>query len=664
MAARKPLPIAGSTKIRPSRKAKQRAAVLIGVHLVIIAHVAHWRLTGSTLSPLEPSEAMELAKHGVINAGLVFFAAAILSTALFGRFVCGWGCHLVALQDLSGWLLRRVGIRPQPLRSRLLRWVPMLAFLYMFLWPAAYRLWIGDRFDRFEVDLTTEGFWATFPGWTVALATLFICGFAAVYFLGAKGFCTYACPYGAVLAIAEKLSPVRIRVTDACAGCGHCTAVCTSNVRVHEEVRDFRMVVDSGCMKCMDCVSVCPNDALYLGRGKPALLARPTAAGPRPPHRTLSWREELVLGLAFGLAFFTFRGLYGVLPFLFSLGLAGVLAYLCLTLARLVRRPHLRLRRWRLKHADRLLPAGKGFAATMALLFAVWAHSALIQLHSHLGERSYRQTAGFRGRVLADATAPVLSTEERQPVESALRHLGFVADRGLLAQPRLRARIAWLSLLAGRREAFLQRAEEALTEPFDHATVHLLLARHHAFELRYEDAAGAYERSIHADPGIVHAHLGLGTLLAQLGHLEAAGQVFERGIAALPEVAGLYYNAGLVQALSGNPEGAIEKFERALALEPGNLPARENLAGVLAGVGRFRESVGHYRIAVQQNGGDAATHLLLARALLAMGEIDEAETELRRARALDPSLPEGRRLLAELATRPGASAEIGTQNSE
>ena len=31
-------------------------------------------------------------------------------------------------------------------------------------------------------------------------------------------------------------------MTDACEGCGHCTAVCSSNVRVHAEVRDFGLV--------------------------------------------------------------------------------------------------------------------------------------------------------------------------------------------------------------------------------------------------------------------------------------------------------------------------------------------------------------------------------------------------------------------------------------
>ena len=69
---------------------------------------------------------------------------------------------------------------------------------------------------------------------------LLICGFVIVYFLGAKGFCTYACPYAGFFAPADTVSPGRIVVDhDKCEGCGHCTAVCTSNVRVHEEIRDL-----------------------------------------------------------------------------------------------------------------------------------------------------------------------------------------------------------------------------------------------------------------------------------------------------------------------------------------------------------------------------------------------------------------------------------------
>ena len=296
--------------------------MLILVHLVIAAHIAHWLVAGRTVTPVEPSEAMAFAKGGMINAGLIFFSVAILLTGVFGRFFCGWACHLVALQDLARWLLGKVGIRPKPLRSRWLRLVPFFAFAYMFLWPVAYRLSIGDSFGHVDTELTTTEFWATFPGWVVGGLTFLICGFVIVYFLGSKGFCTYACPYGAIFGVVEKVSPMRIRVTDACAGCAHCTAVCTSNVRVHEEVRDYGMVVDSGCMKCLDCVSVCPNDALYYGMGPLGL--RPTPRVKKPARRRwLPAKDDLIVALAFVAAFFSFRGLYGQVPLPARAGLGG-----------------------------------------------------------------------------------------------------------------------------------------------------------------------------------------------------------------------------------------------------------------------------------------------------------------------------------------------------
>src|SRR5438045_2346630 len=87
--------------IRPSRAGKWRAYCLMGVHLLIVAHVLHWKLTGKTISPLEPSEGKDLAIKGEINAGLIFFTVAILSTIVLGRWLCGWGCHLVAYQDFT-----------------------------------------------------------------------------------------------------------------------------------------------------------------------------------------------------------------------------------------------------------------------------------------------------------------------------------------------------------------------------------------------------------------------------------------------------------------------------------------------------------------------------------------------------------------------------------
>ena len=265
----------------------------------MIGHVAQWLLQGVTVSPVEPSEGMELAKHGIVNTGLVFFVAAVLVTAVFGRFFCGWGCHLVALQDLSRWILIKLRLKPRPLRSRLLGLVPLIAFAYMFLWPAVYKVAVGQGLGPIKVEMTTADFWATFPGLTVAAVTFVICGFAVVLVLGSKGYCTYGCPYGAAFGLADRVAPIRVRVTEACAGCATCTSVCTSNVRVHEEVREHGMVVDPGCMKCLDCVANCPNDALYVGVGRPAVGRKPSRRGPG----SLSLSEEILAALFFILGF-------------------------------------------------------------------------------------------------------------------------------------------------------------------------------------------------------------------------------------------------------------------------------------------------------------------------------------------------------------------------
>ena len=65
--------------------------------------------------------------------------------------------------------------------------------------------------------------------------------------------------------------------------------------------------------------------------------------------------------------------------------------------------------------------------------------------------------------------------------------------------------------------------------------------------------------------------------------------------------------------------------------------ARENLAGVLASLGRFDESVVEFRIALKQAPDDTATRFLLARALIAGGQRDAAAAELREILRLDPT---------------------------
>ena len=657
------LPVLSDPVIRSSRMSRWRAGVLIAIHVAIAIHIAHWLLTGRTVTPVEPSEAMAFSKAGIINAGLIFFAGAILLTALFGRWFCGWACHLVALQDLSRWLLGKIGIRPRPLRSRLLALVPYLAFVYMFLWPAAYRLWLGDTLGVRGSELTTGAFWETFPGWIVGILTLLVCGFAAVYFLGAKGFCTYACPYGAVFSVAERVAPLRVRVNEDCEGSGHCTSVCSSNVRVHEEVRDFGMVVDSGCMKCGDCVSVCPNDALSFAFGKLPFFApkvsanAATAPGPQLAKRgyPLTWREEIVLGIAFLLAFVTFRGLYGEVPFLMSLGLAGVLAFLVLLTFRLATRRDLAFRHRTLKRGGRLLPAGRGFVAAVGLLTLIWIYSGWLQAEVLAGRRAFGANAHLRPPALQIADEPTPPTSaERATALSAAAHFARVERWGLFRWRGLDSSRAWSSWIAGDLPGFREVSGRAIARHDSAYDMLLLTARDAAGRGDLAGLTLAGERAIALDPMRFEAYAGAGILLAKSGApsaLLAAESFFERGMRRFPSSSLLAYNQGIIHATLGNPAGAIESFRRVLSLEPAHREARENLAGMLAQTGQMEEAAALYTEAIAAAPQDADLHVLLAQTWMAIGRNEAARAELDAALKIEPGHPQASALAATLDTR-------------
>jgi polyferredoxin/tetratricopeptide (TPR) repeat protein len=573
--ARLPVVPSHPPKVRASRTSKWRAGVLVGVHLIAALHVAHWLATGSTLTPVEPSEGMELGRNGVLNVGAIFFLAAISATAIFGRFFCGWGCHVVALQDLCRWLLEKVGIRPRPLGSRWLALIPFVAFYYMFLWPLTYRLIAGLGLPRLSEHYTTERFWATFPGPGVAIATLAVCGFACVYLLGAKGFCTYGCPYGAIFGVATRVAPLAIRVTDACQGCAHCTAVCTSNVRVHEEVRTYGMVVDSGCMKCLDCVSVCPNDALYLGWGRPSLFARARAAV--VPRARLKGRDEAVLVLAFLAAYAGIRGLYGLFPFLFALGIGVCLAYLAWLAVRLWREPNVALRRRALKHGGVVQPAGWIFLAGFALTAAGWAHCAAVQS---------QRAAGFAwaGGIPAASDQAPLDPQLAPRARRAAAALERAARWGLLPQPDLAAPLARLG--AGLATAGdLDAAERALAvaarperaSPQTLADLGLVRARRGDLD----GAIAALGRAVESDPSFLPARENLAGVLAMAGRFDEAVRHFAAALETNPEDHETRLLLARALAAAGRPAEARIELGRILIARPEHEVARA-LAAELA----------------------------------------------------------------------------------
>ena len=406
---------------RASRRTRWRVAAWIVVHLLVLAHIAHWQISGTTLTPLEPSEAGETLTLGYVNAGFLLFALLVVLTLVFGRFFCGWACHVVAYQDAAAMLLAKLGLRPRAVRSRLLVWIPVLAAVEMFLLPLAGRLLAGNGFPDLALHLWTDDLWLRFPGPGIALLTFFVDGFLLVWLLGAKGFCTYACPYGAVFGVADRGARGRIRVNDDCEGCGHCTAVCTSNVRVHEEVARFGRVVDNGCMKCLDCVDVCPKDALSFSFTAQGARESKPASGRAPRNYDFSWPEELVMAAVFLTSLWVWRGLYDAVPFLLALGLSILAAAAAIALWRLARRRELELQHHVLRRRGRFTIAGM-----IATLVAV----GMLTLTAHGGAVRVR---GDRAEALLEhATASAPGAARDADIAEAWEHLDWIARYALV----------------------------------------------------------------------------------------------------------------------------------------------------------------------------------------------------------------------------------------
>ena len=594
------------TGIRKSKTGRWRAAALITLNLFMIAHIIQWRVMGRTVSPIEPSETMHTLQKGFVNAGFIFFTLAILATLILGRFVCGWGCHILALQDLCGWLLKKIGLHPKPFRSRLLVYVPLIGALYMFVWPTAYRMFHNPEnaplIPEFTNHLVTTNFWQTFPSVAVAIPFLFICGFVTVYFLGQKGFCTYACPYGGFFGLADKFSPGKIRVTPACNQCGHCTATCTSNVLVHAEVKQYGMVVDPGCMKCMDCVSVCPNDALYFGFGKPTILV-PKSNAIRKSY-SLTWPEEIVGALVFPGSFLAVRGVYALVPFLMALGSATVTTFLTLKLWRLLRAKELSFYRFNLKSSGKIRKAGWAFAALACAWIGLNAHCGWVRYHEFLGNRAFQKIKLPDELALAQSNpARWLSPADRENILRGKEHYQAASNVGLFVNSEALPKLAWFEYLLGDAKQSVQTLGDAAAHQSGEAKALSLYYRGAILNRleRYEEASASLDEALAERDDLILARQEKGESLWQLGRREEAISVWT---------------------------DAVERNARLVLVN-------NELAGAKRLSGKLEEAAAHEKQADQFTPNDPFYHWILARRLQDLGMAELADKHFQQAGDLD-----------------------------
>lgn len=636
------LPAAGHRPAPASRMSRKRFTVLLVVQALMIVHVLHWLWADTTLAPIEPSESMETVKDGVITVGTVFFALALGSTAILGRWFCGWGCHVVLLQDACSALLARLGIRPRPFRSRVLLWLPLLLALYMFVWPVVYRFALAPilqpdlTWPGFSMKLVTDDFWGTFPGWAVGIPFLLVCGALTVVFLGNKGYCTYACPYGGFFAPLDRFARARIRVSDACDQCGHCTAVCTSNVRVHEEVRDFKMVVDSGCMKCMDCVSACPKQALSFGFGPGPGQSVPAAAR----LFDLSIADEIFIATVAGVSFVA---AYSLLPLLFASGLAACLTWFVWTGWCVLASRDASALGVVLRQAGRVRAAGAMAVVVAAGALGMVLPTAAAGVAAWMADRSDRKVLVAEQMVFdADGVLPDRETIELADAASAwYLRARSIGEGGWAVLPwrdrEFSMRLAWLAAVKrdhARALELLQAMHAAGTNEVIAASVaRILRAARQGSEARAWVAGALAEYPMWEairDEEILW--------LMSESRDEEAIEAARAWVAARPDSLNALRRLSVVLVERGTGDGEVHEgialVDRTLELAPGNVGAMLVKANGFARLGQNDAAIATLQEAVRMAPAERGLWEALADACARAGRELEAQAALAEAERL------------------------------
>ena len=207
---------------------------------------------------------------GAINtihpAALVMFLAAVLVSLLLKRAFCSWICPVSTISELF-W---KIGCRLFGRNFRVTPWLDWLIRPVKYLLLAFFALSIlllmdGESVRTFILndynkiaDVKLLDFFLNLSGTPfVVVVTLVL-----LSFLFRNPFCRFLCPYGALLGLLSRLSPVKVeRAAGACISCGACNKACPS----HIDVMNKQRVCSEECIGCLRCVGSCPKpEALQL----------------------------------------------------------------------------------------------------------------------------------------------------------------------------------------------------------------------------------------------------------------------------------------------------------------------------------------------------------------------------------------------------------------
>jgi tetratricopeptide (TPR) repeat protein len=178
---------------------------------------------------------------------------------------------------------------------------------------------------------------------------------------------------------------------------------------------------------------------------------------------------------------------------------------------------------------------------------------------------------------------------------------------------------------------------------------------------RRKDAEAAYRKAASLAPASAEPYNALGTLKASEGKRDEAEKLYRESLRNNPNLLPARHNLALLLASAKNrQQEAIDLWRENLSPSRDYLPSRLSLAETLADRGDNAGAIEEYRKVLAAKPGYVAARLALARLLAKTGDVDNALEQWREVAKQDPQNGDAFEQIGDLEAGRGRAAEATT----
>jgi len=197
---------------------------------------------------------------GVLTLGFLW----LLIIFTIGQGICSWVCFYGGIDEACSKIAKNPLIKLKI--PRLWRDFP-IAFL-IFLLSVSFLQGLPVFCSWFCPFKMTEAFWDSDAVIRIVQAALFwsvLAGFVIILPILTKKrtFCSFICPFGALVSICGKVSPYKVTINkEKCIPCGKCQDACPVFAIENKSSDEYK--ISLFCNRCGKCIDVCPVDAINI----------------------------------------------------------------------------------------------------------------------------------------------------------------------------------------------------------------------------------------------------------------------------------------------------------------------------------------------------------------------------------------------------------------